>query len=65
MKCFKCKNEVSWAKMDCVYADGKHGTVKKKVYCQKCYFNKPRMVEMRKGSFSLNDLFEQLNKESK
>ena len=64
MKCFKCKSSVSWAKMDCVYADGKHGTIKKKVYCQKCYFDKPRMKEMYKNSFSLDDLIKS-TKESK
>ena len=53
MKCFKCKGLVSWEKMDCVFADGKHGTIKKKVYCQKCYFNKPRMEEMHRDSYSI------------
>ena len=51
MKCFKCKESVSWEKMDCVFGDGKHGTIKKKVYCQKCYFNKPRMEEMQRDSY--------------
>lgn len=59
IKCFKCSLNVSWANMNCVFGDGLFNTIKNKIYCFKCFYNKARKTNINNNSISL---LEYLNK---